>query len=99
MDTDMVSKLSTLNNNETDKAGTKTGDNNNDTNQGETTMGNDTKLNKRELILGVLSSGDLANEISGVRVSLEVSVKICLGITLLQEAYLLQLLVSKQLLV
>ena len=79
MDTDMVSKLSTLNNNETDKAGTKTGDNNNDTDQGEATMGNDTKLNKRELILGILSSDNLANEISGVRVSPEVSVKICLG--------------------
>ena len=76
MDTDTVSELGTLDNNETDEAGTKTG---NDNNKGETTMGDDTELDKRELILGVLSSDDLANEMSSVGVSPEVSVKICLG--------------------
>ena len=76
MDTDTVSELGTLDNNETDEAGTKTGD---DNNEGETIMSDDTKLNKRELILGVLSSDDLANEMSGVGVSPEVGVKIYLG--------------------
>ena len=76
MDTDTVSKLGTLDNNETDEAGTKTG---NDNNKGETIMGDDTKLNKRELILGVLSSNNLTNEMSGIGVSSEVSVEICLG--------------------
>ena len=72
----MVSELGTLDNNETDEASTKTGG---DNNKGKTTMGDDTELNKREPILGILSSDNLANEISGVRVSPEVSVKICLG--------------------
>ena len=76
MDTDAVSELGTLDNNETDKAGTKTGD---DNNEGETTMGDDTELNKRELILGVLPSDNLANEMSGVGVSPEVGVEIYLG--------------------
>ena len=76
VDTDAVSELGALDNNETDEAGTKTGD---DNNEGETTMGDDTELDERELILGVLSSDDLANEMSGVGVSPEVSVKICLG--------------------
>ena len=79
MDTDVVSELGVLNNNETDEAGTKTGDDNNDTDKGETAMGDDTKPNERELILGVLSSDNLANEMSGVRVSPEVGVKIYLG--------------------
>ena len=79
VDTDMVSKLSTLDNNETDEAGTKTGNDNNNTNKGKTAMSNDTEPNKRELILGVLSSDNLTNEMSGVRVSPEVSVEICLG--------------------
>ena len=79
VDTDMVSKLSTLDNNETDEAGTKTGNDDNNTNKGETAMGDDTKPNERELILGVLSSDDLANEMSGVGVSPEVGVEIYLG--------------------
>ena len=79
MDTDVVSELGVLNNNETDEAGTKTGDNDNNTNKGETAMGDDTKPNERELILGVLSSDDLANEMSGVGVSPEVGVEIYLG--------------------
>ena len=79
VDTDAVSKLSTLDNNETDKAGTKTGDDDNDTNKGETAMGDDTEPNERELILGVLSSDNLANEMSGVGVSPEVGVEIYLG--------------------
>ena len=79
VDTDVVSELSTLDNNETDEAGTKTGNDNNNTNKGKTAIGDDTKPNKRELILGVLSSDDLANEMSGVRVSPEVGVEIYLG--------------------
>ena len=79
IDTDVVSKLGTLNNNETDEVGTKTGDNDNDTNKGETAMGDDTEPNERELILGVLSSDNLANEMSGVGVSPEVGVEIYLG--------------------
>ena len=82
MDTDMVSELSTLDNNETDEAGTKTGDDNNNTNKGKTAIGDDTKPNKRELILGVLSSDNLANEMSGVGVSPEVGVEIYLGIAI-----------------
>ena len=74
-----MSELGALDNNETDEADTKTGEDNNDTDEGETTIGDDTELNEREPILGVLSSDNLANEISGVRVSPEVSVKICLG--------------------
>ena len=79
VDTDVVSELGALNNNETDEAGTKTGDNDNNTNKGETAMGDDTKPNERELILGVLSSDDLANEVSSVGVSPEVGVEIYLG--------------------
>ena len=79
MDTDVVSELGVLNNNETDEAGTKTGDDNNNTNKGKTAISDDTKPNKRELILGVLSSDNLANEMSGVRVSPEVGVEIYLG--------------------
>ena len=79
VDTDVVSELGTLDNNETDKAGTKTGDNDNDTDKGKTAMGDDTKPNERELILGVLSSDNLANEMSGVGVSPEVGVEIYLG--------------------
>ena len=79
VDTDAVSELGALDNNETDEAGTKTGEDNNDTDEGETTIGDDTELNERESILGVLSSGDLANEMSGVGVSPEVGVEICLG--------------------
>ena len=79
VDTDMVSKLSTLDNNETDEAGTKTGNDDNNTNKGKTAMSNDTEPNKRELILGVLSSDNLANEMSGVGVSPEVGVEIYLG--------------------
>ena len=78
VDTDVVSELSTLDNNETDEAGTKTGNDNNNTNKGKTAIGDDTKPKKRELILGVLSSDNLANEMSGVRVSPEVGVKIYL---------------------
>ena len=74
-----MSELGALDNNETDEAGTKTGEDNNDTDEGETTIGDDTELNEREPILGVLSSGDLANEMSGVGVSPEVGVEICLG--------------------
>ena len=75
----MVSKLSTLNNNETDETSTKTDDNDNDTDKGETAMGDDTEPNERELILGVLSSDNLANEMSSIRVSPEVGVEIYLG--------------------
>ena len=74
-----MSELGALDNNETDEADTKTGEDNNDTDEGETTIGDDTELNEREPILGVLSSGDLANEMSGVGVSPEVGVKIYLG--------------------
>ena len=79
VDTDAVSELGALDNNETDEASTKTGNDDNNTDKGETAMGDDTKPNERELILGVLFSDDLANEMSGVRVSLEVGVKIYLG--------------------
>ena len=79
VDTDVVSELGALDNNETDKAGTKTGDDDNDTDKGETAMGDDTEPNERELILGVLSSDNLANEMSGVGVSPEVGVEIYLG--------------------
>ena len=79
VDTDMVSKLSTLDNNETDEAGTKTGNDDNNTNKGKTAMSNDTEPNKREIILGVLSSDNLANKMSSVRVSPEVGVEIYLG--------------------
>ena len=82
VDTDVVSELSTLDNNETDEASTKTDDNNNDTDKGETAMGDDTEPNERELILGVLSSDNLANEMSSVRVSPEVGVKIYLDIAI-----------------
>ena len=75
----MVSKLGTLNNNKTDEVGTKTGDNDNNTDKGKTVMGDDTEPNERELILGVLSSDNLANEMSSIRVSPEVGVKIYLG--------------------
>ena len=79
VDTDVVSELGALDNNETDEAGTKTGDDDNNTNKGETAMGDDTEPNERELILGILSSDNLTNEMSGIRVSPEVSVEICLG--------------------
>ena len=79
VDTDAVSKLGALDNNETDEASTKTGNDDNNPDKGETAMGDDTKPNERELILGVLSSDDLANEMSGVRVSPEVGVEIYLG--------------------
>ena len=79
MDTDAVSELSALDNNETDEASTKTGDDDNDTDKGETAMGDDTEPNERELILGVLSSDNLANEMSGIGVSPEVGVEIYLG--------------------
>ena len=82
VDTDAVSELGALDNNETDEADTKTGEDNNDTDEGETTIGDDTELNEREPILGVLSSGDLANEMSGVGVSPEVGVEIYLGIAI-----------------
>ena len=75
----MVSKLGTLNNNKTDEVGTKTGDNDNNTDKGKTVMGDDTEPNERELILGVLSSDNLVNEMSSIRVSPEVGVKIYLG--------------------
>ena len=82
VDTDAVSELGALDNNETDEASTKTGDNDNDTDKGKTAMGDDTEPNKRELILGVLSSDNLANEMSGVGVSPEVGVEIYLGIAI-----------------
>ena len=85
IDTDVVSKLGTLNNNKTDEVGTKTGDNDNNTDKGKTVMGDDTEPNERELILGVLSSDNLANEMSGVGVSPEVGVKIYLGIAIRVE--------------
>ena len=59
--------------------GTVVQDDDNDTDKGETAMGDDTEPNERELILGVLSSDNLANEMSGVGVSSEVGVEIYLG--------------------
>ena len=77
-----MSELGALDNNETDEAGTKTGNDDNNTDKGKTAMGDDTEHNERELILGVLSSDNLANEMSGVGVSPEVGVEIYLGIAI-----------------